>query len=161
MLSSIELKFSETGVLSLPAKGITIFVGPNNAGKSLVLREVEQLFTHDPLPPTIRILTDYEIEWPSAEGVQVTIAKAKPFQHPDVPAGQVILGKLTPGGNREILQMDRQTLHNVVQDKTEKGWLATQYLRWGMIRLDGRSRFNLTSDQNGGDLLAPARQLYT
>jgi predicted ATP-dependent endonuclease of OLD family len=43
MLESISLKFTELAeLLRIPAQGVTIFVGPNNSGKSLVLREIEQ-----------------------------------------------------------------------------------------------------------------------
>ena len=42
MLESISLKFTELAEpLRVPAQGVTIFVGPNNSGKSLVLREIE------------------------------------------------------------------------------------------------------------------------
>ncbi|MDO8410428.1 MAG: AAA family ATPase [Phenylobacterium sp.] len=42
----------------------------------------------------------------------------------------------------------------MAEQKKDTRWWATQYLRWGLIRLDGRSRFNLTNDQKGGDLLS-------
>jgi predicted ATPase len=42
MLKSISLKFTELHEpLHVPAQGVTIFVGPNNSGKSLILREIE------------------------------------------------------------------------------------------------------------------------
>ena len=42
MLETISLKFTERAdPLIIPAQGVTVFVGPNNAGKSLVLRELE------------------------------------------------------------------------------------------------------------------------
>jgi predicted ATP-dependent endonuclease of OLD family len=50
MFKSVELSFSETGSLNLETKGITVFVGPNNSGKSLVLREIEEAFNSYPLP---------------------------------------------------------------------------------------------------------------
>lgn len=41
MFDSISLKFTElTEALRIPAQGVTVFVGPNNSGKSLVLREI-------------------------------------------------------------------------------------------------------------------------
>lgn len=43
--------------------------------------------------------------------------------------------------------------------KTQKSWIAKYLIRWGIIRLDGRSRFNLTNDQQGGDLEKPPQNV--
>lgn len=152
MLKSITLNFTETGWINLPAEGITIFVGPNNSGKSLVLREIERAFREHPFPGGLHILKDYEVEWPSIEGVKQAINTAKQSS-PDVPLGYVVLGRINPDGGREAQQMDEKSILQVMQQRTDKHWLVTQYLRWGVIRLDGRSRFNLTNDREGGDLL--------
>jgi predicted ATPase len=159
VLQSITLQFSETGEITLPAKGITIFVGPNNAGKSLVLREIEQAFIVHPFPSGLHILKDYEVEWPTTNEVKNAVERAKVFQQPGLPVGQFILGRLNPNGGLEALQMDESGLLSQVANKKDKHWLATQYLRFGMIRLDGRSRFNLTNDQPGGDLLSPPQNI--
>ena len=43
MFETISLKFTERSApLIVPAQGVTVFVGPNNAGKSLALREIEE-----------------------------------------------------------------------------------------------------------------------
>ena len=44
MLQSVVLEFTETGCIVVPTDGVTVFVGPNNAGKSLVSREIEEAF---------------------------------------------------------------------------------------------------------------------
>ena len=64
MLDSITLKFTQHEDLVLPTAGITIFVGPNNSGKSLILKEVEQAFLVHPFPNNTQVLRDYEIKWP-------------------------------------------------------------------------------------------------
>lgn len=152
MLKSIKLRFTETGEFDLEARGITIFVGPNNSGKSLVLREIERAFQQHPFPGGLQILQDYEVEWPSISAVKQALDTAKQ-SFPDVPLGQVVLGRINPDSGREAQQMDEQSILNVIQQRTDKRWLVTQYLKWGVIRLDGRSRFNLTNDRDGGDLL--------
>ncbi|WP_040593724.1 ATP-dependent nuclease [Mesorhizobium metallidurans] len=159
MLHSINLDFTETGPISLPAKGITIFVGPNNSGKSLVLREIEQAFNVHPFPAGLNILKDYEVEWPNDESVNATLEKMSPFSIPNLPIDTIMLGRLNPSGGQESLQMDKQALLNIVGQKNDKYWFATQYLKWGVIRLDGRSRFNLTNDQPGHDLTGPAQNV--
>jgi predicted ATP-dependent endonuclease of OLD family len=50
MLESITLTFTDSPDLQLPAAGITVFVGPNNSGKSLVLREIETALIVHPFP---------------------------------------------------------------------------------------------------------------
>lgn len=159
MLQSIDLQFSETGQLTLPARGTTIFVGPNNSGKSLVLREIEQAFNVHPFPDLTRILTDYEIEWPTSESIGGTIEKMQHFRPRDLPAHSIMLGRLNLSGHPETMQMRVTDLLRVVKDKQDKQWLATQYLKWGVIRLDGRSRFNLTNDQPGHDLTGAAQNI--
>src|ERR1700733_621536 len=101
MLQSISLRFTETGPISLPTKGITVFVGPNNAGKSLVLREIEQVFNIHPPPTGLRILSDYEVEWPTVDAVNATIERSKTVQPPGSPTGHIVIGRFNPGGARE------------------------------------------------------------
>lgn len=153
MLQSIDLEFTETGKLTLPARGITIFVGPNNSGKSLVLREIEEVFNIHPFPTGLHILKDYEVEWPSEESVNANLEKMTRFNSPNLPLGQVVIGRLNPAGGPETSTVQKEDLMNVVKEQKDKNWIVTQYLRWGILRLDGRSRFDLTNDQPGKDLL--------
>jgi ABC-type enterochelin transport system ATPase subunit len=61
MLEYISLKFTELPEpLRVPAQGVTVFVGPNNAGKSLVLQEIEQDFSSHVKTAT-KLLNDFEI----------------------------------------------------------------------------------------------------
>ncbi|MGO7344600.1 ATP-dependent endonuclease [Rhizobium johnstonii] len=159
MFESIKLKFSETGELSLPTKGITIFVGANNSGKSLVLREIEAAFATHPFPAGLKILMDYEVVWPTSENLDARIAKAKSLQQPGLPLGHIVLGRHSPGGGLEAQQVPEAQLRSIADSKADKHWITTQYLRWGVIRLDGRSRFVLTNDQKGGDLLGPPQNV--
>lgn len=153
MLDSITLKFTQHEDLVLPAAGITIFVGPNNSGKSLVLKEVEQAFLVHPFPSNLFVLRDYEIKWPELDSVTSALTKFDAFQVKDTPVDHKILGRINPNGGRETTTLHIPHLLNIANQKSDKRWWATQFLRWGVLRLDGRSRFNLTNDQKGGDLL--------
>ena len=66
MLQSVTVNFSETGSFDLEVKGITLFVGPNNSGKSLLLREIETIASTDTPPNNLKIITNFDIEWPDA-----------------------------------------------------------------------------------------------
>ncbi|RJF70876.1 ATP-dependent nuclease [Rhodopseudomonas palustris] len=160
MLKSIKLQFTETGELVLPVEGITLFVGPNNSGKSLVLREVERAFREHPFPRGTLILRDYEVEWPTIETVKQAIERAKISGPRDIPLGRYVIRWINSGGQLETEMFDENTTLQIVNNRSDKNWLVTQWLRWGVIRLDGRSRFNLTNDREGGDLLqAPSNVL--
>lgn len=161
MLHSITIKFSETGDIIIPAKGITVFVGPNNSGKSLVLKEIEDAFHIHPFPSNLRILKEYEVEWPDIESLNSIIEKSKILSSPNVPLGSLVIGSINPAYGRQETQISEDYLIQSVKSRRDKNWFATQYLRWGVVRLDGRSRFNLTNDQEGGDLLAPATNILS
>ena len=154
MISSLTLKFTENEDLTLPALGITIFVGPNNSGKSLVLKEVEQCFLIDPFPADLHVVKDYEVIFPSEEELEAALAKFASFKLQNMSEGNVVVGRITPTGGLEVSQIDRNGLFEQAKRRSDKRWWATQFLKWGVVRLDGRSRFNLTNDQSGGDLLA-------
>lgn len=155
MFSSITLKFTENADLTLPTSGITVFVGPNNSGKSLVLKEVEQAFMVHPFPAGLQILRDYEIEWPNLDDVKTSLAKHARFKQANLAEGQVVLGRINPNSGLETGTHTEASILAQASSRSDKRWWATQYLRWGVIRLDGRSRFNLTNDQGGGDILSP------
>jgi hypothetical protein len=64
MLDSISLKFTET----VPAAGVTIFVGPNNSGKSLALKEIEaEISSHSEIP--LKIVSGYELDWSNEQKI--------------------------------------------------------------------------------------------
>lgn len=159
MLRSVSVNFSETGSFDLSTKGITIFVGPNNSGKSLVLREIEAIVSQNPPPSNLKIVTDFDIEWPDLTTINDQVEKAKVSTPSNVQLGHIHLGRINPGGGREASQVNVSTLTQIANEKTNKGWMATNFVKWGVIRLDGRSRFNLTNDQGGGDLEAPPQNV--
>ena len=61
MLDTITFKFTDGPDITVPAKGITVFVGPNSSGKSLALREIECIFL-DQNPK--KIISSFTINWP-------------------------------------------------------------------------------------------------
>ena len=61
MFETFSLKFTEkTTPLTVPAQGVTVFVGPNNSGKSLILRELESALSNNG-PIGTKLLGDFEI----------------------------------------------------------------------------------------------------
>lgn len=160
MLESISLRFTESPNLQVETAGVVIFVGPNNSGKSLVLREVEDKFSSFTNTNSHLIVSNYELKFPTKDEIIAMIERSKRLRPPGLPDDQITLGRISPGGGMDSLNINRNGLiDNVLAG--DKHWTASHYVRWGVIRLDGRSRFNLTNDQGTGDLLAPPGNVLT
>lgn len=159
MISTIVLKFTENADLNLPTSGITVFVGPNNAGKSLVLKELELAYQTHPFPTGLKILEDYDVTWPSNDELEKSLKGFERFAQPNMPVDHIAVGRIAPGGGLEQGTLNKPNIFERARDRSDKNWWATQFLRWGVLRLDGRSRFNLTNDQGTGDLLAPPQNV--
>jgi AAA domain, putative AbiEii toxin, Type IV TA system len=160
VLESISLKFTELAEpLRVPAQGVTIFVGPNNSGKSLVLREIEQdISSH--VNVATKILNDFEIIWIDEEQLNDDIAKMTKKAPAGTSPDHVYVGRFNPSGNLDAGIVPHQTLREFMTGKREKRWLTSQFLRYFLIRLDGRTRFDLTNDRPRGDLLGQAQNMF-
>lgn len=157
MLESISLKFTELSEpLRVPAQGVTIFVGPNNSGKSLVLREIEQVTRSNQVLPT-KILDDYEIVWPSEDQFNQDIENVIRRSPPGTSREVIYPAKFADDGPLYRVGVNYDHLLSHIQAHTEKQWVTSNYLHYYLIRLDGRTRFELTNDRPRGDLLGPAQ----
>jgi ABC-type cobalamin/Fe3+-siderophores transport system ATPase subunit len=154
MLKSIVMKFTHSDDIEFPTNGITIFVGPNNSGKSLILKEIESTFHSTEFSKYAKILKDFQIDWPELEAIQEGLIKNSASYGTEVPENHLKISRINPGGGRQIEIINISTLIQKVTEKNDKHWWSSKVLRWKMLRLDGRSRFNLTNDQTAGDLLA-------
>jgi hypothetical protein len=152
MLDSISLKFTERDTpLTVPAQGVTIFVGPNNSGKSLVLREIEMAFSTSSRVAT-KLLDDFQIIWPDEQQIKDDINNLRKEAPHGTPIENIHVGRFSPSGRLEGNTIGQTALISQFMNK-KKYWVASQFLRFFQIRLDGRTRFELTNDQPTGDLL--------
>jgi predicted ATPase len=159
VLESISLKFTELAEpLLVPGKGVTIFVGPNNSGKSLVLREIEQDIVNH-LRPETKILHDLEIAWMTEEALNKEIAELTKKAPAEIPPENVYVSGFDQNGQLYGQQANRNALLQFMREHIERRWITSQFLRMFFIRLDGRTRFALTSDRRRGDLLGPAEHI--
>jgi predicted ATPase len=159
VLESISLKFTELAEpLRVPAQGVTIFVGPNNSGKSLVLREIEQdISSHASVAK--KIVNDFEIVWIGEEQLNGDIAKLTKESPSGTSPDHLYVGRFNPDGSHGGQVVPRNTLQEYMTQRREKRWVASQFLRFFLIRLDGRTRFELTNDRARGDLLGRAQNM--
>lgn len=151
MFKSITLKFTECDPLVIPAEGVTIFVGPNNSGKSLVLKELETLTAKEEAPAT-KLVSDFEIAWSSEEQFTRDLEKLTAIAPTETPLEQVYLSRFLPNGKLQAQPMNRDSLRGQFRER-QKRWFACYFLRFFQIQLDGRTRFDLTNDRESGDLV--------
>jgi ABC-type cobalamin/Fe3+-siderophores transport system ATPase subunit len=153
MIKNITLKFGRVPgaeAESFQTTPITVFVGPNNSGKSKVLREINRYCSNGQRDIGDVIIGRIEFENFSAEGAvdriqQVTLPrKAGEALNPD----HVIIGKK---GTRHNVPRDR--LIQALQDpNTQARYFCPWYLAFNTLILDGTSRINLIKEQPAGDL---------
>ncbi len=158
LIRKISLKFGAgEGLesLSLEPSGITLFVGPNNSGKSLILREIEKFCaTHNKSSNVI--LSDIEFSLPKKDQVlkDLQSKQTDPNKGENVPEGSIVVHRLnTYQGlkQREIIPLNQ--VEGWV-NSNNIGALARYYISLLTVRLDGATRTTLLNPANRGDLLA-------
>jgi predicted ATPase len=159
VLASISLKFTELpDPLLVPAQGVTIFVGPNNSGKSLVLREIEQDIIQNQTPVT-KVLQQLDIVWMSEEALNEQIGEIARNTPANISPENIYVRGFDQTGQLYATQVDRKAILDFMINRRERRWITSQFLRMYLIRLDGRTRFALTNDRPRGDLLGPAQNI--
>lgn len=159
MLIHIEFK-SGSGPgkpgLSFPLSPVTVFVGPNNSGKSRALIEIEGWVTRAQ-PPEGQIVQKIEFQPWDREAFEVELQKiaVDPQIGETLNPDHVLIGKLRPQDNSAArFQINRAAL---IADATSPNGRHrhhyANYLSLYTLRLDGRSRLSLTDDKPAGDLL--------
>ena len=162
MLAKLILKFTDgERRIELPAQGITVFVGPNNSGKSLVLREIESAISNNPKPSDLKIVDDFEIEWPDQAQIERDLGSTVQTRPVGLGADQVFFGRFGPNGQFEGTTTNKNDLVAMAGRHENKQWLASNFLRFFLLRLDGRTRFELTNDRPMGDLLQVPQNILT
>jgi hypothetical protein len=158
LIKKISLKYGSgegLGNLSLEPSGITLFVGPNNSGKSLVLREIEKFCaTHN--KASNHVLSDIEFSFPPKDTVlkDFDSKKTEPNKGENVPDGSIVVNRIsTYQGlkSREIIPLDQVSQW---VESNNIGALARYYISLLTVRLDGATRTTLLNPANRGDLLA-------
>ncbi len=158
MIDQIVLKFGASEgkpPLAIDVTPVTVFVGPNNAGKSRILIELENFCrrtrgqANDLLIDKVvfTALTRPEIE------EELLKIEQKPRGNEALAPGHVIVGRLNPQANQAFrAQVNREALIAEAQSPvTCQGHYCT-FLSLYTLRLDGTNRLNLLNEQPAGDL---------
>ncbi|MBF2089550.1 MAG: AAA family ATPase [Synechococcales cyanobacterium K44_A2020_017] len=156
MIKTIKLKFGR-GSGSAPevigTTPVTVFVGPNNSGKSKALAEINYYCSTGQQSTTDVILDKIEFDTFMIEIAEEKVQKLTLQPH--------LMEKLLPDhiivGKRGV--RDRVSKHNLLNAFLNTNSQSQQFCQWYLVHntlmLDGKSRINLIDLQYAGDLQAP------
>lgn len=156
MIKNISLKFGRAPGLEhteIQATPVTVFVGPNNSGKSRILSEIDHFCRTGQKIPGNLIIEDIEFQDFGIEAAQnyIQAITIKPHKHETLAPGEIFVGAK---GSRS--HVNEQNLLNAVQrPNVRKNEFCTWYLTHNTLRLDGGNRIGLVNQQGGGDMQQP------
>lgn len=158
MINKIKLKSGSSPrqpTLEIDLTPITVFVGPNNSGKSRVLIEIEsysrtmQARSNDLVLDSLTFtpLTKDEIER------EISKIEQTPKLGEEILPGYILIGKVNPQDNQvKRFQIDKTRLIDEAQNPYQAHGAYSRFLNIYTLRLDGTNRLNLLNEQPAGDL---------
>lgn len=161
MISSFQLKFGRSpGAAgeSIAATPITVFVGPNNSGKSQILREIERYCRSGHRDANDFLLANLEFAGLDPERASESNDR---IRQPPNPGESQHVDHIFVGSRYGRQQVPINDLNQIVQTPEINisafcGW----YLRHLTLMLDGSSRIGLVNQQGAGDLQHPPQSSF-
>lgn len=160
MITDITLKFGNSTsdkTVTVDVTPITVFVGPNNSGKSLALSELDA-FCKIARADQAKIIQDVsfveDLSSSVDERIEQVVVEGKTGQFPA--QGSVFVGIHQP--IREIQVSQFKTILSSPNDHKEQ--FCKHYLAFSILKLTGESRIGLTKEQDGGDLQSPPKSSF-
>jgi len=158
LIENIKLKFgSNPGEekLDINISPVTVFVGPNNSGKSKVLREIHHVCREGSLEARGVIIENLTLE--SMEQTEfenkLSHLEKEPQPNETLREGNIIIGDFS-----QRINVERTSLLQTI-DQNNNGhfrqWFCQWFLKFNTLLLDGQGRMQLTKDQQGGNLQSP------
>lgn len=156
MISNLKLKFGRTPNAepeNIPVTPITVFVGPNNSGKSKVISEIAA-FCHSGIKPNnTLILEKLTFEDSNEEDTSEIIKK---YTLPYAPGETIYAEHVIFGSTRGRNQLHIDTLRqHIMTPEANTQAFCQWFLSHAILMLDGSSRINLINEQSAGDLQLP------
>jgi hypothetical protein len=153
MIKKIKLKFGSSSAkppLETEITPITVFVGPNNSGKSKILIEIQNFCNNGTINTTDVILNELEFNPLIDPDNEINKYTLPPNRNEFVQPNNIIYGK---GSWRN--QVNRDNLLNFLKNSsTQRQNYCAYYVTFNTIRIDGGSRIKLIEPQPSGDLQA-------
>lgn len=143
---------------------VTVFVGPNNSGKSRALIEIEAQIT-TPRPTEGKVIRNVMFHAWDTSVFEAELQKisVEPSINDRVDTNHILIEKLRPQNNSTArLKVHRSELIADAISPNDRGrYHYANYLSLYTLRLDGRSRLSLTDEQPAGDLQqSPSNHLF-
>lgn len=161
MISTFQLKSGRTPgsvAESIKATPVTVFVGPNNSGKSRVLKEIEHFCRTGQKNANDLLLADLNFSGLSSECAAESIKRIR--QLPNAGEAQQV-DHIFVGSRYGRDQVPKATLQQYIETPTSNVSAFCQwYLKHLTLMLDGSSRIGLVGPQAAGDLQRPPENSF-
>ena len=159
MIDSISLQFgSAPGKenVQIELTPITIFVGPNNSGKSKVLLELENYCRYRKQPNQV-ILEDVQFTaWQRDDFIrELDAVTQNPKPNESIPPDyiKIVNRNVSPNSSSTAMLQRERATEEAVHPNTNSQGQYNQFLSLFTIRLDGTNRLALCNEQPAGDLI--------
>jgi energy-coupling factor transporter ATP-binding protein EcfA2 len=156
VIDSIKLKFGSAdgqSQVQLEVAPVTVFVGPNNAGKSKVLQEINKRCT-DGVPHPSDVILESVTYRGFAQDQIPEVRKGltlRPGSNEAIQPGHIIIGK-----HFHRLQVSKTQFESALQNpNNDAKRFCPWYLAMHTLMLDGKSRITLVNEQPATDLQRP------
>lgn len=161
MISTFKLKFGRApGVTAetVQATAVTVFVGPNNSGKSKVLSEIAQYCSIGQKQSTQVILEEAEF---SGLAENQALAAIDHIRQPPNLNEALQVDHIIVGGRNGRIQVQLEQIKNaVINPASNVPGFCQWFLKFATLILDGKSRINLVQQQPAGDLQAAPQSSF-
>lgn len=159
MIKTLKLKFGKnpSEKLEFETTPITVFVGPNNSGKSKILREIENFSRTTKYHPTDVIIENIQfqnLDLTEFEKELVTLT-VDPLPNEQIYGDNIIISKINAQTNSTTRkQVSARSIKEEAKNPNKGESLYFKvFLDLYTLRLDGTNRLNLLTQQTAGDLL--------
>lgn len=158
MIKNVKLKFGssrDASCVTLDAKRITVFIGPNNSGKSKALLEIRQYCTTGTKDAGDVIIDEIELDgFTKGEAEQrISNVSLDPRDDERLPPDHVLIGK---GKIRLAIESDC-LVKSMISPNSMAQIFCSYYLSYNTLILDGSNRINLVESEDSGDLQEPGQ----
>ena len=158
MIDKIYVKFGSSNDqpnLEIDVTPITVFVGPNNSGKSKILKEIENYCRVSFGQPNDLIVSKIDFTAYSEVEIEKEISEIEqiPVVGEKINAGNIIIAKVGAQENQaQRIHIPKSDLISQAINPNQRSYWFGQFLSMFTLRLDGTNRLNLLAQQAAGDL---------
>ena len=161
MIKNINLKFGRADGLpseSIETTPITVFVGPNNSGKSKILSEIQQFCTNGQKNINNKIIDSIELESIPEDMIaeKVKSVTLRPNLGEAQQPNHIFVGKR----NSRHQVPEQQFINALKNPNSQPNQVCTWFLSYNTLILNGSNRINLVNQQQAGNLQQPAQTSF-